>query len=156
MSEKLKRCNLCGDGFVTDEAEVNDGLCHDCSILGAIEKTTRTPATTEVEKCPACGRPWDMTKHNACECGASFTAVLKASPAKEEKINYTENPTPNGIGIICLNQTLADCRETNKRLIAKLKQKQNALDHVCASYICIECPLHVDHVCLADLPEGKA
>lgn len=49
--------------------------------------------------------------------------------------------------------------EQQDALIAKqeitLKEKQAVIDHVCASFICIECPLHVDHICLDDLPKEK-
>jgi hypothetical protein len=36
------------------------------------EETAQEPST-----CPSCGKPWDMTKFSACECGVS---IVKASP----------------------------------------------------------------------------
>jgi hypothetical protein len=33
-------------------------------------QVTWSELLAELSKCPACGRPWDMVRNNACECGA--------------------------------------------------------------------------------------
>lgn len=39
------------------------------------EALTKAP-NTQSTPCPACGRPWDMNKYSACECGMVLVHML--------------------------------------------------------------------------------
>jgi len=45
--------------------------------------------------CPSCGKPWDIQKHNACECGATVQKTAAPQPAGPVWVKASEDVLPS-------------------------------------------------------------
>src|SRR6185503_14849050 len=82
--EGIRECFLADEGYWTSAEWNNDQDCWDADNKFApthweqrvppykIEQPSQSNVSEDVDviNCPSCGNKWDLSKHNACECGA--------------------------------------------------------------------------------------